>query len=720
MADRLTLYADGAEKTVLAQTLLGKAGANLLPVLNDLAEVGNYQVRVTSEQAQMADELDKNQVRLKASTDALFKKIGLELVPSMNVFVKTLLDANNEVDGLRGTVNNLAKDGSIASWAEATIFGLARVVDGFQFLGREVEALWLLLAAGADTGGRALAGDFEGVRKVIAKLNADLGDIDKRPLFSQRLEKNLADQKAATAAPTAAPRPRINVSRIGNANQLSGVGIQPDNAAKKVLEGQIKQQDDLIAREKTALQVRQQMLDFYRGLEFMTLRDSEDKRQAILKDSLAQTQTSFDRELAALDRFVAETEARQRKLAGKTFSLDGGPQSSSDPKVSKMQNELRVLETQKQEAINRRSETVFKKANDEIEVNSQLVQSQLRLLEVRHKFDLETTQHARNNEIANASAHFQIDLLGRDTLEVEKLSSARRIQLDLEERIYRLKKLDPTASAEIAAAQAQAARQVLASNDLIESSYLKQRDASFGAAEAIRKYAEDASDAGAQIQNALTNAFKGSEDALVSLLTKGDFSIKGLKKAFSSLADSIVADITRMIVKQSITGPLASMLGLSGAMTGGAGVGGAGIGSGIGGFLGGLVTTGFAALTGTANPNIGPPIPGRASGGPVSAGGLYQVNELNRPEILDVSGKQYLMMGDRSGTVVPNKLGSAGREYLTMGRNGADSGQEPASHSATQILNVSVTAPAGASRETALQWGSMAGRQIQSATRRNG
>jgi hypothetical protein len=38
----------------------------------------------------------------------------------------------------------------------------------------------------------------------------------------------------------------------------------------------------------------------------------------------------------------------------------------------------------------------------------------------------------------------------------------------------------------------------------------------------------------------------------------------------------------------------------------------------------------------------------------------------------------------------------------------------------TQILNVNVTQPAGASRETAMQFGSTAGRQIQSATRRNG
>ena len=714
LADRLALYADGAEKTVVAQTLLGKAGANLLPVLNDLAEVGNYQVRVTSVQAQMADELEKNQVRLKASTDALFKTVGLELVPAMNVFVKTLLESNNEVDGLRGTVNTLAKDGSIASWAEGAISVVAKVVDGFQYLGREVEALWLMLAAGTNTGGKALAGDFEGARKVIAQLNADLGEIDKRPLFSQRLEKNLADQKAAAAVPPAPPRPRIDASKLGNANKLSGFGALNDNPGKKILEGQLKEQEDLIAREKSTLQTRQQMVDFYRGLEYFTLRDSEDKRQGILKDSLALTQADYDRELAALDRFVTETQAKQRMLAGKTLPLDGGTQSSSDPKVNKLQNELRVLETQKQEAINRRSETAFKKTNDEIDVNAQLVQSQLRLLEVRRKFDLETTQRSRVDEISNASAQFQIDLLGRDTLEVQKLSAARQVQLDLDERIYRLKKLDPTASAEIAAAQAQAAQQVLASNTLIEASYLKQRDASFGAAEAIRKYREDAANAAAQIESALTNAFKGAEDALVSLFTKGDFSIQGLKASFKGLADSVVADITRMIVKQSITAPLAGMLGLSGAIAGGA------TGSGAGGFLSSLITTGFAALTGTANPNIGPPIPGRAAGGPVSAGGLYRVNELNRPEILDVSGKQYLMMGDRNGTVIPNNLKSGGREYLTMGRDGANSGPASVSNNATSILNVHVTPPAGSSRETAMQWGAIAGRQIQHATRRNG
>ena len=51
---------------------------------------------------------------------------------------------------------------------------------------------------------------------------------------------------------------------------------------------------------------------------------------------------------------------------------------------------------------------------------------------------------------------------------------------------------------------------------------------------------------------------------------------------------------------------------------------------------------------------------GRAIGGPVSSGGLYQVNEKGTPELLNVAGKQYLMMGNQSGTVSPKSESSGG------------------------------------------------------------
>lgn len=90
---------------------------------------------------------------------------------------------------------------------------------------------------------------------------------------------------------------------------------------------------------------------------------------------------------------------------------------------------------------------------------------------------------------------------------------------------------------------------------------------------------------------------------------------------------------------------------------------------------------------------------GRAIGGPVSAGGLYQVNERG-PELLSVAGKEYLMMGQHGGTVTPLAGG---------GKGGGDT-----------YLNVTVAPPAGASRATAQQFGATAGRQMQIAMRRNG
>jgi hypothetical protein len=54
---------------------------------------------------------------------------------------------------------------------------------------------------------------------------------------------------------------------------------------------------------------------------------------------------------------------------------------------------------------------------------------------------------------------------------------------------------------------------------------------------------------------------------------------------------------------------------------------------------------------------------GRASGGPVSAGRLYEVNE-NSPEMLSMNGRQYLMMGNQGGTVIPN-AGIGGQTIVT-------------------------------------------------------
>jgi hypothetical protein len=60
-------------------------------------------------------------------------------------------------------------------------------------------------------------------------------------------------------------------------------------------------------------------------------------------------------------------------------------------------------------------------------------------------------------------------------------------------------------------------------------------------------------DAATATERAFANAFRGAEDALVGFIGTG-------KLEFQSLSDSILADLTRMTVRQTITAPLAGAL----------------------------------------------------------------------------------------------------------------------------------------------------------------
>lgn len=201
----------------------------------------------------------------------------------------------------------------------------------------------------------------------------------------------------------------------------------------------------------------------------------------------------------------------------------------------------------------------------------------------------------------------------------------------------------------------------------------KEHDGVAGAKSALDTYVRDAENAYGMTKQVATSALGGMEDALTSFVTTG-------KLDFNGLATSIVADITRIIIKQQIANALVGMMGGGGA-------------SGVGGFM----SAGINALFGG----------GRATGGPVAPGTLYRVNERG-PELVTVGGDDYLMMGGKGGYVTP--VGATAS---------APSAAAPA-QAAPSYLNVYVQPPPGTSRETALQMGRTIGQQIQLSQRRNG
>ncbi len=118
-------------------------------------------------------------------------------------------------------------------------------------------------------------------------------------------------------------------------------------------------------------------------------------------------------------------------------------------------------------------------------------------------------------------------------------------------------------------------------------------------------------------ENALTNAFSGAEDALVSFVKTG-------KLDFSGLVDSILADLTRLLARQALLGLISAFGGDGSAWS-----------------------SLFTAAAGS----------GHAAGGDVVGGGSYLVGERG-PEIFRPA---------TNGNIVPNsQIGGGGGQSTTI------------------------------------------------------
>lgn len=164
------------------------------------------------------------------------------------------------------------------------------------------------------------------------------------------------------------------------------------------------------------------------------------------------------------------------------------------------------------------------------------------------------------------------------------------------------------------------------------------------------------------------NAARGVQEHL------GDGLFNIMKGNFESIGDSFVDMILRMVAEAQAA-QLARWL-LGDLVEGGKGSVAAG----------GLIEGIFGIFAG-----------GKAGGGPVDAGRMYRVSE-NRPEMLDVNGQKFLMMGNQRGHIDPNPSMGGGRAL---------------------VVNNNFTLQGNPSRQTQQQIAAAAGLSVSRATRRN-
>ena len=559
LADRLATFRDDGSKTAAVLEILGKSGAQLLPYLKDLAETGDLQAKVTTEQAAQAENLEKNLNRLFATKNAGFKEFSAGVLPTMDAFVKVLLEAANGSQGLREEIRKMAADGTIRDWAEFTAKSVAFVFDGFDGVVRIIRGV-----------GRAAAATFADITSIFNFIDKIGYQAFNKPTteglkksfdqFTSEMKSNAQefnkDFDAILMAPTLRNRVGLEFERLRN--------TQPTKSDTKA------------------------------SVNFQSGKENVDKLKDGLKEIEGFVNSISERLVGVTFNEFEQLRERARNVFAKVdvSKLSAGQADEFLAKLKLVNEQINQLERR---SIDRASD---KTALDGIE----------RINAANEKAGEVVRNFNQLQKRSNEDIEVELSLVGKLSFERQKLLALRKIDLDAQRQIAALPAESSTRSTDVESITRLAENAKTRTSELLDGIREKSRETWVGAQSAINDYYDRITNGAENTRIAFTNAFQNMEDALVNFTMSG-------KLDFKKFADSIISDLVRIQVRQSITAPLAKSLQ---------------------GFD-------FSSLFGS-NPMADGTIAGFASGGRPPVGRVSMVGERG-PE---------LFIPDVAGTIVPN------------------------------------------------------------------
>lgn len=676
IADRFAGYRDGAAKAALAQEIFGKSGERLIPLLNRGAE-GIRAATKEAEQlgvvfgadlAKKAADLNDNLAKLRlAAEGAAASGLG-PLIAKLVEFTDKAIEARK-----RGTLLSDALK-AIATFSPARLifsdlFPKSSEVD-------EAEA------------------DVLRIRKAIASLEADL---QRRP-GNQRASENLqrfvadleqAEAKLARLRSGGAGNARDALRRLEAGVQLPrqqteapvvkrpGSNADADKELRQQLAARAQALADGLAKERDALSFHERYLAQVYDASLIDAKTFYDERASAQQQALArqlqlfadeaealgkardkaktpETRTDIDNRLNDLLRERARLEAQ----AAQAGVLADGERAKALADLQRQLEDYRatLLELRGDEAGAERL-----RAQRQLDDFNRLSQRAARPQSERDDFAAAVKSAQDLSDARRELARITDEARSKEELYVAQAEAQGAGRSVVERGVYELRQ--------------QSIRQledlVARTNDLAQAS---QNPALVAYAEEL---ARQLALARTQIDPATKALYQAADDignAFASSFERAIVNGEGLSDVFKAIERDIVAIVTRLLVTQPLAEAIAANIKSIGSGQGG---------GGIVGFFGDVFKNIFGG--------------GRAAGGPVRGGGLYEVAE-NGPEVLQMGSRAFLLMGDQGGQVRPAGAGAMGRAVT---------------------VNVQVAAPPGGSRETALQFGRTVGQQVQLALRRN-
>ncbi|PYE86917.1 hypothetical protein [Phyllobacterium leguminum] len=245
LADVFASMADGADKTALAIKIFGRAGADLIPLLNSgrdglsemAAEADRLGITISTDMGKQAEEFNDTMTRIGAVLQGMAVKIAGMALPYLNELAAKL----NDPEFVAGA-QAMARDvGDAFRWI---ITGIQEVIGWMRTLGEWWDKLkgWVEWARTHDMFGNPLSA--EELKRVTVDLSPRPAVNDNN--FDERFQGQLPGKGDRPTPPPKKPR-TFNLGGLLGEDDGSGGDKAADDAIAK-LEAQKQAVTDLIAR----------------------------------------------------------------------------------------------------------------------------------------------------------------------------------------------------------------------------------------------------------------------------------------------------------------------------------------------------------------------------------------------------------------------------------------------------------------------------------------
>lgn len=286
LADRFQAMPDGAEKAALAVDIFGKAGAEMIPFLNQGREgIG----ALKQEAAELGLQLSADTAAQAGNFNDALDKLKLATQSIGNQIIASLLPALNDMAG--GMVESAKQGGTLRAILDGVVLVLKTLALGAATVGKAFVALGEAIGAGVAAAVEALKGNTDGAKAIIADLK---GNLVKRLDELASFRDSLFDPK-----PIEVKAPKIQAD--------------PELLQRLTKPKTVKPAQDTTGAQTTLMKAQ---LD----AEFALLKDGLNRQQtaldAALEDRLVSVRDYYTQKTAIEQREVdAEIARKQQELA---------------------------------------------------------------------------------------------------------------------------------------------------------------------------------------------------------------------------------------------------------------------------------------------------------------------------------------------------------------------------------------------------------------------